>query len=196
MPEGWRYREDFLSHEEEAALLERIDTLDLREAVYKGYTARRRIASFGTAYDFERLQLLPGPALPEWLLPLRARCAAWLAVPEAALSSALVAHYAPGTPLGWHRDVPDFEAVVGVSLLSACRMRMRRYPPVAPRRADALAIALQPRSAYALQGTARWGWQHNIAPTPGLRYSVTFRTRSSRGGQPRIEPSDAFSSPP
>jgi hypothetical protein len=24
---------------------------------------------------------------------------------------------------------------------------------------------------------ARWGWQHSIAATPALRYSITFRTR-------------------
>ena len=40
-----------------------------------------------------------------------------------------------------------------------------------------LAVTLAPRSAYVLQGIARWGWQHSIAPTPALRYSVTFRTR-------------------
>ena len=38
----------------------------------------------------------------------------------------------------------------------------------------------KPRSAYLLTGTARWGWQHSIAPTPALRYSITFRTRRRR----------------
>jgi hypothetical protein len=27
-----------------------------------------------------------------------------------------------------------------------------------------------------MQGDARWRWQHSIAPTKALRYSVTFRT--------------------
>jgi len=28
-----------------------------------------------------------------------------------------------------------------------------------------------------LRDDARWKWQHSIAPTPQLRYSITFRTR-------------------
>ena len=90
---------------------------------------------------------------------------------------ALVAEYRPGVPLGWHRDVPDYETVVGISLLGTARMRFRRYPPIAPKKADVLSLELAPRSAYVLRGEARWGWQHSVAPTPGLRYSITFRTR-------------------
>jgi hypothetical protein len=29
-----------------------------------------------------------------------------------------------------------------------------------------------------MQGDARWAWQHSVPPTPGLRYSITFRTRN------------------
>jgi alkylated DNA repair dioxygenase AlkB len=177
LPPGWVYRTDFIDAAEEAALLARIAATPLHAALYKGYTAKRRIANFGTAYDYDDNRLLPGPPLPDWLLPLRARCATWLGVEPEQLSSGLLAEYAPGTPLGWHRDVPDFEAVVGVSLASAARMRFRRYPPVRPKKADVVALELAPRSAYQLRGTARWGWQHSVAPTPELRFSITFRTR-------------------
>ena len=88
-----------------------------------------------------------------------------------------MAEYRPGVPLGWHRDAPDFETVVGVSLGGIARMRFRRYPPVQPKKADVLSLELAPRSAYVLRAEARWGWQHSIAPTPALRYSITFRTR-------------------
>jgi hypothetical protein len=27
-----------------------------------------------------------------------------------------------------------------------------------------------------MRGHARWGWQHCVAPTKELRYSITFRT--------------------
>ena len=100
-------------------------------------------------------------------------------MPEDAFSSALIAEYRPGTPLGWHRDVPDFEVVFGLSLGAACRMRFRRYPAVAPKKADVLSSELAPRSAYVLRGPARWDWQHSIAPTLSLRWSITFRTRRS-----------------
>ena len=94
-----------------------------------------------------------------------------------------MAEYRPGTPLGWHRDVPDYELVAGVSLAGSARMRLRPYPPVDLRRDDVLTLELAPRSAYVLQGTARWGWQHSIMPTPALRYSITFRTRRARAHQ-------------
>ncbi|MEO6746932.1 MAG: alpha-ketoglutarate-dependent dioxygenase AlkB [Caldimonas sp.] len=177
MPEGWLYRDDFIAPAEEAELLATIDAMSLHEARYKAWTAKRRVAHFGTAYDFETRQLRPSAEVPEWLWPLRARVADLASLPPTDFASALVAEYRPGTQLGWHRDVPDFEVVVGVSLGSTCRMRMRRYPPVAPKRADVLSIELRPRSAYVLSGPARWAWQHSIAPTPALRWSITFRTR-------------------
>jgi alkylated DNA repair dioxygenase AlkB len=122
---------------------------------------------------------VPAPracALPDALRPLRERAAAWAGVEPAALGNALVAEYRPGTPLGWHRDVPDYERVIGISLGGEARMRLRRYPPLAPRKAEVLSLALAPRSVYLLRDEARWGWQHSIAPTPALRWSITFRT--------------------
>ena len=181
MPDGWRYREDFIDRAEEAALLEAIAAMPLHAARYKSYTARRRIASFGTEYDFDANRLLPGAPMPDALLPLRMRAAAWAGVPAEDFSSALVAEYQPGTPLGWHRDVPDFELVFGLSLGGAARMRLRRYPPIVPKKAEVLAITLPPRSAYVLSGPARWAWQHAIAPTKALRWSITLRTRRRRG---------------
>jgi alkylated DNA repair dioxygenase AlkB len=183
-PEGWLYRADFLAPEEEAELLGHIGALPLEAARYKSYTARRRVAGFGSAYDFDRNRAVPAAPLPPWLERLAARCAAWAGLEAGALTSALVAEYRPGTPLGWHRDAPGFETIVGVSLASACRMRLRRYPPIEPKKAGVLTVDLAPRSIYRMQGPARWGWQHSVAPTPALRYSVTFRTR--RAGLDRL----------
>ena len=181
LPPGWAYRPEFIDADEEAALLAVIATLPLHEARYKGYTARRRVAHFGTSYDYDDNRLLPAAPLPAGLEALRARAAAWLGEAPEALVSALVAEYRPGVPLGWHRDVPDFENVVGISLAGTARMRFRRYPPVQPKKADVLSLELAPRSAYLLRAEARWGWQHSVAPTPALRYSITFRTPSTRG---------------
>jgi alkylated DNA repair dioxygenase AlkB len=107
-------------------------------------------------------------------------------LPEETLEHALVARYTPGTPLGWHRDVPDFEDIIGVSLAAEALMRFRPWPPRDPRRADVRRLALAPRSIYLLRGPARWQWQHSVAPVAALRYSVTFRTRrrqrSATGG--------------
>jgi alkylated DNA repair dioxygenase AlkB len=180
LPEGLRYEEGFLSREEEAGLIARIEQLPLAAMKYRQYTALRRVVSYGGQYDFSAQQLNEAEPLPAWLEPLRERAAAWIGIEPARFTQALVAEYRPGTPLGWHRDVPDFERVVGVSLAGACRMRFRPYPPRAPRQAEVLTLELAPRSAYLLQGEARWRWQHSIAPTPALRYSITLRTPAAR----------------
>ena len=182
LPPGWDYRIEFIDADEEAALLAFIAALPLEEARYRGYTARRRVAHFGSAYDFDDNRLLPARPIAAELEPLRAKAAAWVGEAPEAFANALVAEYRPGVPLGWHRDVPDYETVVGVSLAGTARMRFRRYPPVAPKKADVVSLELAPRSAYVLRAEARWGWQHSVAPTPALRYSITFRTRSARGG--------------
>lgn len=183
LPEGMQWREQFIDAAEEAALLEAIAALPLREARYKGYTARRRVLSYGTQYDYDDNRLLPAEPLAPFLLPLRGKVAAWAGVAAEDFGNALVAEYRPGTPLGWHRDVPDYELVAGVSLAGHARMRLRPYPPDSGSRRDVLVLDLPPRSAYVLQGVARWGWQHSIAPTPELRYSITFRTRRKGGGR-------------
>jgi alkylated DNA repair dioxygenase AlkB len=179
-PEGFVYRTNFIEVDEEAALLDVIARLPLAAARYKSYIARRRIVSFGGEYDYDTNLLRPGSPLPAELLPLRERAASWLGVPPDSLSHALVSQYQPQTPLGWHRDVPDFESIVGISLGGTARLRFRPYPPVQPRKADVLNLDLAPRSAYLMRGPARWDWQHSIAPTEMLRYSITFRTRRLR----------------
>jgi len=174
-PEGLVYQPEFVSSAEEAELLALIRALPLKEAQYLQYTARRRIVSFGGSYDFSSQELRPAGPIPELLHPLRKRIAALMRVPADSVNHALVAEYQPGTPLGWHRDVPNFGVVGGLSLLGSARMRFRPYPH---RRTDrtTLKLDLEPRSAYAMRGAARWDWQHAISPTFELRYSITFRT--------------------
>jgi alkylated DNA repair dioxygenase AlkB len=183
LPAGMRFQEDFIDAAAEAALLAAIGGLALHEARYKSYTARRRIRSYGTQYDYDDNRLLPAEPLAPFLMPLREKVAAWAGVAPEDFGNALVAEYRPGTPLGWHRDVPDYELVAGVSLGGHARMRLRPYPPESGGKADVLVLDLAPRSAYVLQGVARWGWQHSILPTPELRWSVTFRTRRERGSR-------------
>ncbi len=113
-------------------------------------------------------------ALPAFLEPLRGKAARWCGVAPTAFAHALVTEYRPGTQLGWHRDTPEFGFIVGVSLGGMARMRLRRWP--AQKGGKTYTLDLAPRSAYVLRDEARWRWQHGIAPTPGLRYSITLRT--------------------
>ena len=176
LPEGLAYEPEFLARDEEQSLIALIRSLPLAAAKYKDYTARRRVVSFGGSYDYDANKLLPAQPLIEALHPLRARVARWAGIAPEALHHVLVAEYAPGTPLGWHRDVPDHEEVFGVSLGSTAVLRFRPYPPVAPRRADVVKLHAAPRSIYAMRGAARWAWQHSVAPVDELRWSITMRT--------------------
>jgi alkylated DNA repair dioxygenase AlkB len=174
LPSGLDYRPDFLGEHDESLLLRELAGLAFAAAPYKAYTARRRIASFGVAYDFDRDRLRTAAVLPEFLTPLAARVARVLDVEQRELAQVLVTEYAPGTPLGWHRDAPVFESIAGVSLASACELQWRRWPPGA--REPVLGLQVAPRSLYVMRGEARWGWQHRVPAVKALRYSITFRT--------------------
>ncbi|HUP94563.1 MAG TPA: alpha-ketoglutarate-dependent dioxygenase AlkB [Burkholderiales bacterium] len=177
LPEGYTYQPEFITAGEEASLIAFIRTLPLEEAKYKEYTAKRRTVSYGFEYDFSMNRMGTAPELPAFLMPLREKVSRWTDEPAEDFVHALVNEYRPGTQLGWHRDVPNFEVIVGVSLAGACRMRLRPYRPGEKnRRQDVINIELEPRSAYVMKGPARWGWQHSIAPTAELRYSITLRT--------------------
>lgn len=180
LPPGLVYQPGFLSAAQEAGLVGLMAQLPLAEARYKAYTARRRVVSYGGRYDYDLNRLLPSAPLIEALQPLRADVARWAGLAPEALTQVLVAEYAPGTPLGWHRDVPDFEDVFGVSLGSPALLRLRPYPPEQPTREDVVKLRVEPRSIYALRGPARWAWQHSVAPVQALRWSLTFRTARRR----------------
>jgi alkylated DNA repair dioxygenase AlkB len=175
MPEGLRYELEFIGAQEQADLLAAIAALPLEEAKYKSFRAKRRTVSFGFDYDFDTYRLGPAPDIPPFLFPLRGKAAALIGVEEKAFAHALVTEYRPGTELGWHRDVGEFGVIVGVSLAGTCRMRFRPYPP--RKGAKVFVLDLVPRSVYVMRDEIRWRWQHSVAPTKELRYSITLRTR-------------------
>jgi alkylated DNA repair dioxygenase AlkB len=172
-PDGFRYQADLITAAEEAAVLDEIPKLEFHAVQMRGVTARRRVIQYGWKYSFDRSRLAPGPEIPSFLLPSRDRAAALAQVEPASLSEALLTEYQPGAPIGWHRDAPGFELIVGISLLSECRFRFRRGPGPGSER---VSVALEPRSGYVLSGAARSEWQHSIPGVDALRYSITFRT--------------------
>ena len=175
LPEGFVYQPEFLSRDEECVLLGIMRSLPFKEAEYREWQAKRRIVSYGGHYDFTHHTLKSAVAIPDFIYPLRERIASWARISPSTIHHAVIAEYPPGTQLGWHRDVPDFEQILGVSLGGPTRMRLRPYPPKRGAR-FAHIVVLSPRSAYAFRGNARWNWQHSISPTKELRYSITFRT--------------------
>jgi len=183
LPEGFEYRPGLLRPEEEAELIERFQALDFKPFEFHGYFGNRRVVSFGWRYDFASSRVQPAADIPDFLLPLRDRAAAFAEISPAAFEHALVTEYAPGAGIGWHRDRPVFDDIVGISLGAACRFRLRRKQDASWERA---AIELAPRSAYLLRGPVRREWEHSIPPLDRLRYSVTFRSvkmRVASGGR-------------
>ncbi|HEX8988456.1 MAG TPA: alpha-ketoglutarate-dependent dioxygenase AlkB [Rhodocyclaceae bacterium] len=173
LPEGLRYRNALLGLEEERLLAGRLAALPLASFDFHGYAARRRVLSFGWHYDFGSATLRRAEPLPEFLLPLRERAAAFAGIAASDLVHALITGYSPGTAIGWHRDKAVFADVIGVSLLSSCVLRFRRWAETGWQRAS---VALAPRSAYLLRGPARALWEHSIPPVGAPRYSITFRS--------------------
>jgi alkylated DNA repair dioxygenase AlkB len=177
-PDGLLYVPEFVSELEEEALVDAFEGATFSEVRMHGQPARRTVLHFGYRYDYESWALTPARPLPPWLGGLRDRASALVGLEAAELAETLVTRYPAGAGIGWHRDAPMFgPQVVGVSLVSSCRMRFQR-------RTRGLrqvhAIELAARSAYVLEGPARSVWQHSIPATKALRYSVTFRTVDRR----------------
>ena len=177
-PEGLLYRPELLTLAEEERLLDVLESLRFDPIVLHGQAARRTGRHFGLDYDYEARTPQPGEAIPEWLLPVRARAAGLAAQDPEELVEVLVQRYPPGATIGWHRDAPAFGTVIGVSLGGKSRLRFQRGKGEERRTWEVL---LEPRSGYVLAGPARTSWQHSIPPTKELRYSITFRTLRGRG---------------
>ena len=177
LPSGFHYRPDFITDADERVLLAAIADVAFSDFEMRGVVARRRVAFFGHSYD----RAVAEP-LPAFLLPLRARVAEWAHVDAGAFAMALINEFRPGTPIGWHRDAPQYDVVAGISLLSACRMKFRPYRspastvPQSTRRVATHEIVLSRRSAYLMTQESRNAYEHHIPPVTEMRYSVTFRT--------------------
>jgi alkylated DNA repair dioxygenase AlkB len=175
-PEGFLYRQDFLTRSQEQELVERFRQLPFKEFEFHGYQGKRRVVYFGYRYDFNDNALRAADAIPEFLLPLRDLAASFAGLSPDALRHALIAEYSSGAGIGWHKDRPAFDDVIGISFVSPCRFRFRRKRGSGW---DRTSVILAPRSAYLLRGPARTVWEHSIPPAENLRYSVTFRSMAT-----------------
>ena len=77
-PPGLRFVPDFIEPAQARELLELIGSMELREAKYKDYTARRRVASFGGQFDYDANVLRDGPPVPTSFAPFIERVAGGL----------------------------------------------------------------------------------------------------------------------
>jgi alkylated DNA repair dioxygenase AlkB len=173
IPEGFRYRPELISTDEEDALLTHVRELPFREFEFHGYKGNRRVVSFGWQYDFSARHLRKADDIPEYFLPLRETAATFACMEAEEFQHVMITEYSPGAGIGWHRDKAVFGQVVGISLLAPCVLRMRRK--VGERKWERVKVVAAPRSAYHLSGQARSEWEHSIPLVDALRYSITFR---------------------
>ena len=177
LPEGFLYHPDAISAGEEERLLAEIAPLPFKEFQFHGFEGKRRVVSFGWRYDYAQHKALPADPIPDFLRDVcrNVQDASGFHIRD--LEQVLVTEYAPGAPIGWHKDRPVYGNVMGLSLASPCTFRLRKRDGDGPW--QRLSLRLEPRSAYFLSGAARWTWEHSIPPVDALRYSITFRDRRS-----------------
>jgi alkylated DNA repair dioxygenase AlkB len=180
VPPGFFYCPDAICSEDERRLLQRIADLPFKEFQFHGFEGKRRVVSFGWRYDFSEHKALPADPIPDCLLELHRNVQAGTGFGLPDLAQVLVTEYSPGAPIGWHKDRPFFDDVMGLSLASPCSFRLRKA--LGDGKWQRVSLRLEPRSAYLLQGAARREWEHSIPPVESLRYSVTFRNLRSRTG--------------
>jgi DNA oxidative demethylase len=173
IPNGLIYSREFISAQEETYLIEEIRRLSLAKFKFRGFTANRRTKSFGFHYSFSSFKLSAAESIPEFLWRVRDKAANLAGCSPQDLKAALVTEYPPGATIGWHRDVPPFDKVVGISLRSLCVMKFRRGEP---RKRHFFNLPLEERSAYLISGEVRETWEHSIPAVKALRYSITFRS--------------------
>jgi DNA oxidative demethylase len=175
---GLSLAEAIVTEIEERALIAGIDSAPLEPFRFQGWTGKRLTASYGWRYDFTKASFAPTEPMPRWLLPLRERAAAFAGLAADDLLQALLIRYDPGAGIGWHRDRPVFEHVVGISLGEAATMRFRQRTPTGFQRRS---VPLAPRSIYHLAGEVRHEWEHSLAPMDVARWSITFRSLAVKG---------------
>lgn len=137
------------------------------------YISRSVTSARAWTYDFQTGRFAPGDPLPDWLDDIRARAARFAGIDTQALEQALLIQYGTGAGIGWHKDRPVFEHVIGISLGAPATMRFRRRNSSGFERASA---ELAARSIYHMDGEVRNDWEHSIAAMDEPRWSITFRS--------------------
>ena len=168
---GLRYIPDFISQNEEAALLAAIDAQPWLNDL------KRRVQHYGYKYDYKARAVTNDAHLGS--LPV------WITIVSQKLpfkpDQAIVNEYLPGQGISAHIDcVPCFDQVIAsLSLGSGATMQFTKSP-------EKQEMYLEPRSLVILSGPARYEWTHAIPArksdmVDGLkverarRVSLTFR---------------------
>ena len=175
-PPGFTYEEDFLSHDEEGELIKAVKATELHKLIFQGFEAKRKTASFGYDYNFDKRTISKGNVIPHDFIPVIEKVAHKLSVRAEEFAELLVTEYPVGSVINWHRDAPPFDIIAGISLNSDCIFKFRPFLKARQTRSSILSIPVRRRSLYVMKEESRTDWQHSIAPVTEVRYSLTLRT--------------------
>jgi alkylated DNA repair dioxygenase AlkB len=175
-PLGFNYYPDFLTHEEESVLIDAIKKTELHTLIFQGFEAKRKTASFGYDYNFDKRTISKGHPVPSEFFPLIKKVADKLLINHEAFAELLLTEYPVGSVINWHRDAPPFDMIAGISLNADCIFRLRPHEKAKQLRSSIISVPVLRRSLYVMKDEARSDWQHSITPVKKLRYSITLRT--------------------
>jgi alkylated DNA repair dioxygenase AlkB len=176
LPSGFTYVPDFLTVPEEDDLIQTVSKIELHKFLFQGFEAKRKVASFGYDYSFDKRMLTKGKQLPVAFHPIVEKVSVFLDVPKDNFAELLVTEYPVGSVINWHRDAPPFDLIAGISLQTDCIFRLRPHDKEKQGRKSIISIPVKRRSLYIMHGSARTEWQHSTAPVKEIRYSITLRT--------------------
>ena len=184
---GLKFFEGFLTSEEQAYCVERVDAADSQWR----NDLSRRVQHYGWRYDYKVRAITPDMhigALPDWLTQLAERLYKETKLFDRVPEQVIVNEYLPGQGIAMHIDHSGFgPTVCTISLLDDWEMDFAEHWK------DKAPALLQRGSCVLLTDSSRSIWQHGIAPrkTEYLdsgrrdrkrRLSLTFRTVLNRDG--------------
>jgi alkylated DNA repair dioxygenase AlkB len=175
-PPGYTYFPDFITEQEERVLLDSVKEIELHQMQFQGYTALRKVRSFGYDYNFNTRTITKGSPIPSAFDKLTEKVAMHMQLPVMSLAEMLITEYPPGSVINWHRDAPPFDQIAGISLLSDVTFKLRPHDKSKQGRKSIVSFPVKRRSLYIIQGEARTEWQHSTAPASATRFSITFRS--------------------
>ena len=152
-----------------------ISLIPLQTFLFQGFEAKRKVASFGYDYSFEKKKISKGKEIPsefQWLIKKVMEYSGSTKI----FAELLITKYPIGSVINWHRDAPPFEIVAGISLLSDCVFRFRPHDKTKQGRKAIISLPVKKRSLYIMKGDSRSQWEHSILPVNDVRYSITLRT--------------------
>lgn len=175
-PEGFHYFPEFITEVEEQQLIKAIQEQELHTFLFQGFEAKRKVASFGFDYSFDRRKLSAGKPIPQSFLPVIEQVAQKIGIAASAFQEILLTEYPPGAAINWHRDAPPFNFIAGISLASDCVFKLRPHEETKRSRNSVISFPVQRRSLYIISGVSRTDWQHSTTAAVSTRYSITLRT--------------------